>query len=79
MLSGVETVALTDRQEVELEEEEVKMLRFTLGVMKKDQIRNQYIRGTAQGGGFGDKARETRLRWSGHVWRRDAGILGEGC
>lgn len=24
---------------------------------------------------FGDKAREVRLRWSGHVYRRDSGYI----
>ena len=28
-----------------------------------------YIRGTAQVGRFGEKAREARLRWYGHVYR----------
>ena len=41
-----------------------------------DRIRNEYIRGTAQAGRFGDKAREARLRWFGHVQRRDAGYIG---
>lgn len=45
------------------------MLRFSLGVMRVDRIRNKYIRGTAQVGWFGDKAREARLRWFGHVQR----------
>ncbi|KAF7702399.1 hypothetical protein HF521_001682 [Silurus meridionalis] len=40
MLYGLETVALSKRQEVELEVAELKMLRFSLGVMKMDRIRN---------------------------------------
>ena len=47
MLYGLETVALTKRQEAEMEVAELKMLRFTLGVTKMDKIRNEYIRGTA--------------------------------
>ena len=35
------------RQEAELEVAEIKMLRFSLGVMRMDKIRNEYIRGTA--------------------------------
>ena len=26
---------------------------------------------------LGDKLREARLRWYGHVWRRDAGYIGK--
>ena len=32
-----------------------------------DKIRNEYIKGTAQVGGFGEKTREARLRWYGHT------------
>ncbi|KAI5093658.1 hypothetical protein C0J45_16796, partial [Silurus meridionalis] len=48
MLYGLETVALSKRQEVE----------------------------TAHVGRFGDKVREARLRWFGHVQRRDMGYIG---
>ncbi len=41
-----------------------------------DRIRNEHIRGTAQVGQFEDKVREARLRWFGHVQRRDAGYVG---
>ena len=46
MLYGLETVALTKRQEAEMEVAELKMLRFSLGVTRMDNIRNEYIRGT---------------------------------
>lgn len=52
ILYGLETVALTARQEVEL------------GVTK---IRKESIRGTAQVERFGHKVREARLRGFGHV------------
>ena len=41
-----------------------------------DKIRNEYIRGTAQVGRFGEKTREARLRWYGHVLRKDDGYIG---
>ncbi|KAK3513982.1 hypothetical protein QTP70_000824 [Hemibagrus guttatus] len=70
MLYGLETVSLRKRQESELEVAELKMLRFSLGVTRLDRIRNEYIRGTAHVGRLGDKVREARLRWFGHVQRR---------
>ena len=51
MLYGLETVALTKRQEAEMEVAELKMLRFSLGVTRMDKIRNEYIRGTDSTGG----------------------------
>ena len=54
---------------------ELKMLRFSLGVTRMDRIRNEFIRGTAQVGQFRDKMRKARLRWFGHVQRRDAGYI----
>ena len=73
MLYGLETVALTKKQEAEMEVAELKMLRFSLGVTRMDKIRNEYIRGTAQVGKFGEKTREARLRWrkyDGYIGRR---------
>ncbi|KAK3506727.1 hypothetical protein QTP70_018270 [Hemibagrus guttatus] len=72
MLYGLETVSLRKRQESELEVAELKMLRFSLGVTRLDRIRNEYIRGTAHVGHLGDKVREDRLRWFGHVQRRES-------
>ncbi|KAK3515358.1 hypothetical protein QTP70_018753 [Hemibagrus guttatus] len=71
MLYGLEIVSLRKRQESEL-----KMLRFSLGVTRLDRIRNEYIRGTAHVGRLGDKVRETRLRWFGHVQRRESEYIG---
>ena len=41
-----------------------------------DRIRNEYVRGTAHVGQVGDKVREARVGWFGHVLRRDAGYVG---
>ena len=76
MLYGLETVSLTKRQEVEMEVAELKMLRFSLGVTRMDKIRNEYIRGTAQVGKFGEKTREARQRWYGHLRRKGDGYIG---
>ena len=63
MLYGLDTVALTKRQEAEMEVAELKMLRFSLGVTRMDTIRNEYTTGTAQVGRFREKTREAILRW----------------
>ncbi|KAK3515161.1 hypothetical protein QTP70_008184 [Hemibagrus guttatus] len=76
MLYGLETVSLRKSQESELEVAELKMLRFSLGVTRLDRIRNEYIRGTAHVGRLGDKVRETRLRWFGHVQKRMSEYIG---
>ncbi|KAK3522431.1 hypothetical protein QTP86_010638 [Hemibagrus guttatus] len=76
MLYGLETVSLRKRQEAELEVAELKMLRFYLGVTRLDRIRNEYFRGTAHVGRLGDKVREARLRWFGHVQRRESEYIG---
>ena len=56
---------------------QLNVLRFSLGVTRMDKIRNEYIRGTAQVGQFGEKTREARLRWYGHVRRKDDGYIGK--
>lgn len=43
MLYGLETVALTERQEVELEVVEIKMLHFSVGVTRLDRVRIEHI------------------------------------
>ena len=54
----------------------LKMFRFSLGVTRTDKIRNEYIRGTAQVGRFGEKTREARLRWFEDVRGKDDGYIG---
>ena len=76
MLYGLETVTLTKRQEAEMEVAELKMLQFSLGVTRMDNIRNEYIRGTAQLGKFEEETREARMRWYGHLRRKDDGYIG---
>ena len=40
------------------------------------KIRDEYIRGTTQVGQVGEKVREARLMWLGHVLRKDVGYIG---
>ena len=59
-----------------MEVAEMKMLRFAMGVMRKDKIRNEYIRSTIKVERLGTKMREGRLRWYQHVMRRDQEYVG---
>ena len=76
MMHGLEMVAVTKKQVKDMEVAEMKMLRFAMGVTRKDMIRNEYIRGTVKVERLGMKMREGRLRWYGHVMRRDKEYVG---
>ena len=76
MVYGLEIVAVTKKQVEEMEVEEIKMLRFAMGVTRKDKIRNEHIRSTVKVQRLGMKMREGRLRWYGHVMRRDQEYVG---
>ena len=71
MVYGLETVAVTKKQVKKMKVAELKMLRFAMGVTRKDKIKNEYIRDTVKVKRLGIKMREGRLRWYGHVMRRD--------
>ena len=76
MVYGLETVAVTKKQVEEMEVAEMKMLRFAMGVTRKDKIRNELIRSSIKVERLGMKMREVRLRWYGHVMRRDQEYVG---
>ena len=42
MLYGLETVLLIKKQEAELVVAELKMLRFSLGIMRMNKIKNEF-------------------------------------
>ena len=76
MVYGLETVAVTKKQVEEMEVAEMKMLRFAMGVTRKDKIRNEHIRSTVKVERLGMRMREGRLRWYGQVMRRDQEYVG---
>ena len=61
MVYGLETVAVTKKQVEEMEVAEMKMLRFAMGVTRKDKIRNKHIRSTVKVERLGMKMREGDL------------------
>ena len=76
MVYGLETVPITKKQVEEMEVAEMKMLRFAMGVTRKDKIRNEYVRSTVKVKRLGMKMREGRLRWYGHLMTRDQEYVG---
>ena len=71
MVHVLEMMAVTKKQVKEMEVAEMKMLRLAIRVTRKDKIRNEYIRVTVKVERLGMKMREGRLRWYGHIMRRD--------
>ena len=72
MVYGLETVAVTKKQVEEMEVAEMKMLRFAMGVTRKDKIRNEHIRSTVKVERLGMKMREGRqaeVVWTCHAKR----------
>ena len=73
---GAETWALKKAQENKLEVAEIRLLRWMYGVTKLDKIRNERIRGTTKVGEIAKKVQEWRLKWNGHVMRREEHYVG---
>ena len=77
MFYGMETVAVMERQVGKMEVAELKMVRWALGVTRKDKIRNEYVRGTAKIAKLGDKFPNARLCWFGPIKRREEDYVGK--
>ena len=76
LVYGAEIWALKKAQENKLEVAEIRMLRCMCGVTKLDKIRNERIRGTTKVGKITNKVQEMRLKWCGHVMRREEHYVG---
>ena len=77
MMNGADTRAVKKAQEKKLDGAEMRMLRWMSGVTKLDRIRNERIRGTTKVGEISKKVQESRLKWYGHVLRREDGYARE--
>ena len=55
----------------------MRILRWMSGVTKLDRIRNERIRGTTKVGKISKKVQESRLKWYGHVLRRENEYVGK--
>nr|XP_043638031.1 uncharacterized protein LOC122609035 [Erigeron canadensis] len=71
MLYGLECWAMTKAQVVRVEVAEMRMLRWTCGKTLAERIPTGVFRAELEVGTIINKLREERLRWFGHVRRRD--------
>ena len=76
LIYGAETWALKRAQEKKLEDTEMRILRWMFGFTKLDKIRNERISGTTKVGEITKKVQERRLKWYGHMMRRDEHYIG---
>ncbi|VFQ71548.1 unnamed protein product [Cuscuta campestris] len=72
MLYGAECWAVKKTHVRRLHEAEMRMLRWMCGKTRLDRILNEVIRRQVGMAPVEDKLREARLRWFGHVRRRNA-------
>ena len=77
MMYGAETWAVKNAHEKKLDVAEMRMLRWMSGVTKMDRIRNERIRGTTKVGEISKNVQESRLKWCGHVLRREEEYVGK--
>ena len=77
MMYGTKTWTVKKAQEKKLDVAEMRMLRWMSGVTKLDRIRNERIRVTTKVGEISKKVQESRLKWYGHVLRREDEYVGK--
>ena len=71
MLYGAQTWCMKKADNDRLERAEMRMLRHTNSISLLDHCRNEDIRNDMGIRNISEKVRESRLRWAGHVWRRE--------
>ena len=71
LLYGVECWPIKRSHLQRMKVAEMRMIRWICGHTRHDKIRNEVIRGRIGVASIEDKIRETRLRWFGHIRRRN--------
>ncbi|KAF3651798.1 putative pre-mRNA-processing factor 6-like [Capsicum annuum] len=79
MLYGAECWPVKHVHIQKLKVAEMRMLCWMCGLSKGDRVRNEIIRDKVRVASVEDKMREGRLRWFGHVMRRDADVPVRRC
>ena len=77
MMYGAETWGVKKAQEKKLGVAKMRMLRWMRRVTKLDRIGNESIRGTTKVREISKKVQEIRLKWYGHVLRREDEYVGK--
>ncbi|XP_047495852.1 uncharacterized protein LOC125043661 [Penaeus chinensis] len=72
---GLEATSLTKAQERKLEVAEIRMLRWSLGLTRRERVRDECIREKLRVPRLQDKLREGRWRWYGHVRRGEEHVV----
>ena len=70
-LYGMETVQVTSSHVNKLEVKEMNMCRWACGHTLRDHVRNENIKKRMKVESIAERYRKARLRWFGHVKRRD--------
>jgi len=79
VLYGSECWPIKKTQVQRLMVAEMRMIRRVCGYMRMDRIRNGVIRDVVKVAPIEDKMKETRLRWFGHVKKKDGDALVRRC
>ncbi|XP_022042255.1 uncharacterized protein LOC110944920 [Helianthus annuus] len=70
MLYGTDYWAIKEVQACKMEVAEMRMLRWMCGHTRLDRIRNDVFKKRLEVASISDKIKDRRLRWFGHVKRR---------
>ena len=76
MLYGTEAASMRKTEEKRMDVAEMRMLRWMCGATREDRIRNEYVRGSVKVVEILKKVQEGRLRWYGHILRREEEHIG---
>ena len=76
MLYDMKTVPLNKSTVKKMDVAETKMLRWEIGLTRREKIRNEVVRGKLGVREVSAKAKENRLRWYEHVRRRKESYVG---
>ena len=75
MLYGMETVPLNKSMVKKMDVAEMKMLRWEIGLTRREKIRNEVVWVKLGVREISEKVKESRLQWYGHVRREGKKVM----